>query len=86
MSTIRKDHIKLAEVKILDYFLQIYCISIVNTWISPVVGIHITKSKGRTSVLFHIGLSQVFFTKTYSYLLTSLSQPITCRTFVVRDI
>jgi len=66
MSRFRKDHIKLAEVIILDNFLQIYNSSIVNTRISPVGAIHITKSNGRTSVLFHNGWSQVFFSKTYS--------------------
>jgi len=61
MSRFRKDHIKMAEVIIVDNFLQIYSRSIVNTWISLVGAIHITKSKGRTSLLFHNGLSEVFF-------------------------
>jgi len=61
MSSFRKDHIKLAEVIILYYFLQIYSSSIVNTWIFLVGAIQITKSKGRSSVFFHYGLSQVFF-------------------------
>jgi len=63
MSRFRIDHIKLAEVIILDHFLQIYSSSIVNTWIFPGGAVDITKSKGRTSELFHNGLAQVFFWK-----------------------
>jgi len=61
MSRIRKDHIKLAEVIILDHFLQIYSNSIVIRLISPVGAFHISKSKARTSVLFHNRLPQGIF-------------------------
>jgi len=63
MSSVRKDHIKLAQVIILYHFLHW---SIANTWITSVGAIQIMKWKvaqkiSSSNLLLHHGLSQVLF-------------------------
>jgi len=63
MSSVRKDHIKLAQVIIIYHFPHR---SIANTWIISVGAIQIKKLKVAqkicsSNVLLHLGMSQVSF-------------------------
>ena len=86
MWKIRKDHIKLAEVIILDYFLQRY--TVVRSPIHEFLQLAQSTLRNQRVELQYsfITSCRKSFLKTYSYLINSLSPSITCRTFVARNI
>jgi len=85
MSRIRIYHIKLAQVTILDHFLQKFDSQYINCFSWRNSNYEIKGSTDHLYVTHQYSLFMDFVSlvsKTYSQLITYISPPITCRTFV----